>query len=121
MVFVDGENLTMRYQELMRKRNTKEHLDPSEWYEPDVFLWSDILNSLCDFVGVTRKHYYTSVTGSDETRENIEERLKAIDIEAPYVFKKPKKAKNRHSKGVDIALAVDMLTHASRKIMPWLF
>jgi uncharacterized LabA/DUF88 family protein len=64
---------------------------------------------------VTRKHYYTSAIGSDEKRRHIEERLKEAGIEAPYIFKRPKQTSGRASKAVDIFLAVDMLTHASRR------
>lgn len=115
MVFVDGENLTKRYRDLRKQRDKVVHLESSEWYEPDVFLWSEILNQLCDHVGVIRKHYYTSAVGSDENLKVIEDQLKAAGIEAPHVFKRPKSGSNRPSKGVDISLAVDMLSHANRK------
>ena len=115
MVFVDGENLSKRYKDRMEKRGMGSTLAPSPWYEPDVFLWSDVINELCSMAGVTRKNYYTSVVGSDQDRTSIEERLKEAGIESPYVFKRPKKASGRPSKAVDISLAVDMLTHASRR------
>jgi uncharacterized LabA/DUF88 family protein len=115
MVFVDGENLTKRYQDLMKQKDMLGHLEPSQWYTPDVFLWSAVLNELCNQVGARRKHYYTSAVGSEEDRKVIEDQLKAAGIEAPYVFKRPKRSSNRPSKGVDISLAVDMLSHAHRK------
>lgn len=113
LVFVDGENLAIRYKDLAKQKCLEP--SPSPFYEPDVFLWSDTLNKLCDCAGALRRHYYTSVVGDETRRKDIEDRLKAAGIEAPSVFKKPKKDKDRPSKGVDISLAVDMLTHASRK------
>jgi uncharacterized LabA/DUF88 family protein len=115
MMCVDGENLAMRYKVLKQRRDGITRLEPSEWYEPDVSLWSDTLNQLCEYAGMLRRHYYTSVIGDEVRRKSIEDRLKAAGIEAPYVFKKPKDDTRRRSKGVDISLAADMLTHAHRK------
>jgi len=115
MVFVDGENLTKRYRDLMKQRDMLVHLKSSQWYKPDVFLWSEILNELCNQVGALRKHYYTSAVGSVEDLKDIEDQLKEAGIESPYVFKRPKSGSNRPSKRVDISLAVDMLSHAHRK------
>ena len=89
MVFVDGENFAIRYKDLAKQRGID--MQPSSLYEPDVFVWSDILNTLCDDAGTLRKHYYTSV--NEGRRREIEDRLKAVGIEAPYVFKKPKRDK----------------------------
>ena len=50
MVFVDGENLTKRYGDLRKQRDKVVHLDSSQWYMPDVFLWSEILNGLCSYL-----------------------------------------------------------------------
>ena len=98
MVFVDGENLAKRYRDLMKQRDMLVHLKSSQWYKPDVFLWSEILNELCNDVGALRKHYYTSSVGSPEDLRVIEDQLKAAGIEAPYVFKRPKSGSNRPSK-----------------------
>jgi hypothetical protein len=57
MVFVDGENLSKRYKDHMETRGMGSTLTPSPWYEPDVFLWSDVINELCSMAGVTRKNY----------------------------------------------------------------
>jgi uncharacterized LabA/DUF88 family protein len=115
MMFVDGENLAMRYKVLKQRRDGITHLEPSKWYEPDVSLWSAALNQVCEDAGVLRRHSYTSVIGDEVRRKSIEDRLKAAEIEAPDVFKKPQDDTNQRSKGVDISLAVDMLTHAHRK------
>jgi len=65
---------------------------------------SDVLES----TGL-RAYYYTSVVGSDEVVTGVRESLWTIGF-TPKVFKKP--SGDRKSKGVDIALATDMLTHA---------
>jgi len=110
MVFVDGENLAMRYGALLKERQA----DPASHirYEPNVFVWSVWLNNLCVRQRVIRKHYYTCAQGDTERLDTLHDKLREANIEAPYVFKKNK---SRGSKRVDIQLAVDMLTQASRK------
>lgn len=112
MVFVDGENFAIRYRCLMAKKGMEKCLMQSPFYERDVFVWSDVLNDLCRYAKVIRKHYYTSVTGDENRIRDIEDRIKNAEIEAPHVFKKNKR---KHSKQVDISLATDMLTQAHRK------
>jgi uncharacterized LabA/DUF88 family protein len=58
-----------------------------------------------------RAHYYTSVGGDIQAQEKVREALWQIGF-APAVFKKDTQSKK--SKGVDIALARDMLAHAFR-------
>jgi uncharacterized LabA/DUF88 family protein len=110
MIFVDGENLTMRYKAMIEKgQPTMPHVK----HEPDVFVWTDYANlknhRKCQ---VVRRHYYTCSAGDDDKIEALTRRLKYVGIEAPFVFKKEK---GRKSKQVDISLATDMLTHAFRK------
>jgi len=110
MVFVDGENLALRYGNMLTAKgvNPPSHVS----YEPNIFVWSTGLNNVCLYGGVLRKYYYTSVQGDASFLTEIEEKLKSAGIETPRVFKK---TKGRGSKRVDISLATDMLTHASRK------
>jgi uncharacterized LabA/DUF88 family protein len=109
MVFVDGENLAIRYASMLGSQEPVHHVV----HEKGVFVWSRFLNMArhvhCDTI---RRHYYTAVQGSDETRQQIHDRLKGVGIEAPRVFRKDKE---RGSKRVDISLAADMLGHAHRK------
>jgi uncharacterized LabA/DUF88 family protein len=112
MVFVDGENFAIRYQCLMAKKHMENCLIRSPLYEPDVFVWSDLLNDFCRYVKVIRKHYYTSVSGDEKRIRDIEDKMKEAGIEAPHVFRKDKR---KRSKQVDISLATDMLTQAHRK------
>lgn len=109
MVFVDGENLTARYQEMLGDRLPYSHVT----HERDVFVWSSLLNMLqhrtCEFV---RRHSYTAVQGDDARRDAVVTALSAVGIEAPRVFPK---TRGRGSKRVDVSLTVDMLTHAHRR------
>jgi uncharacterized LabA/DUF88 family protein len=109
MIFVDGENLAMRYKAMIENgQPTQPHVQ----HEPDVFVWTDFANlkhhSRCQ---VIRRYYYTCAQGDDEKLEKLTG-LKVVGIEAPFVFKEEK---GRKSKQVDISLATDMLTHAFRK------
>lgn len=108
MVFVDGENLAIRYQELLAGRKPPEHVS----FEPNVYVWSKYLNMTRLTCDVIRKHYYTCVQGDTPRIEGVEARLKDLGIEAPRVFQKPK---GKHAKRVDILLTTDMLSHAHRK------
>lgn len=116
MSFVDGENLTIRGQELATTKGI--HLIPGEHYEKDVFVW---------FPGVTgraylfpepplklqqtaiRAYYYTSVVGDDMKMTTIREALWKLGFQ-PEIFKRD--AQTRRSKGVDIALTTDFLWNA---------
>ena len=107
MVFVDGENLAIRYRSALGDRQPAQHVV----HEPDVFVWSAIANIPPNVVEVIRTYYYTCVGEDEVRRRNIEERLKQLGVQAPRVFSK---VKGKKSKRVDISLATDMLTHAHR-------
>jgi uncharacterized LabA/DUF88 family protein len=116
MLFVDGENFTIRGQELARQSGIE--LSRGLYYEPDVFLWlpgiparqSIIPNAPVGIQPVaTRAYYYTSVVGDDQRLDSIREALWAHGFH-PEVFKKQRQA--TRSKGVDIALAKDFLSNA---------
>jgi len=108
MVFVDGENLSIRYKAGLAGAQPEKHVRFLE----DVYVWSQFANIPhhvhCE---VIRKYYYTAVQGDDPKVEDIEAQLKKIGIEAPRVFKKKK---GRSTKRVDIMIATDMLTYAHR-------
>jgi hypothetical protein len=124
MLFVDGENFAIRYAETLaswRETHGKDaqprpgelYGNNSVWYEPDVAVWANCLNP--DPRGVwrlVRRHYYTSVRGDEQKRDQIEQWLKARGFEAPRVFPRDK---NGRSKQVDISLTTEMLTHAYRR------
>lgn len=89
MVFVDGENLAIRYKNLLESKSEKpqSHI----FYEENIYVWSVSLNNICSYNNVVRRHYYTSLSGdSDKITETID-KLKDIEIEAPNVFKKQRR------------------------------
>jgi uncharacterized LabA/DUF88 family protein len=109
MVFIDGENLAIRLKEEIGGQKPPPHVQ----YEPDVFVWSDILNMRNHrYCNIIRKYYYASTIGDNDKRNQIFDRLKSLGIESPHVFPR---TKARSSKRVDITLSVDMLTHAYQK------
>ncbi len=120
MMFVDGENLTIRAKEALPAKALEEVNSGRfpQYYERDVFLWvpytSDARSPQLSTVHVPesgflaiRSYFYTSVVGDDDKLDDIRLRLKALQFE-PRVFKK---SKERASKGVDITLTKDMLAH----------
>jgi uncharacterized LabA/DUF88 family protein len=111
MIFVDGENLAIRYGSMLKERGGSPRDDIS--CEPSVFVWSSTLNPAAPSTpAVMRKYYYTAISGDQPRVDEVEAQLKALGIETPRVFKK---VKDRRSKRVDITLSTDMLLHATRK------
>jgi len=110
MIFVDGENLAIRYGCALKDRN--ETPRPEIRCVPDTFVWSTTLDRRDgNTPAVMRKYYYTAVQGDQLTVTDIEKQLKSLGMETPRVFKKDK---GKGSKRVDITLATDMLLHATR-------
>jgi uncharacterized LabA/DUF88 family protein len=58
-----------------------------------------------------RGHYYTSTPGDESARTDVRDGLRSIGFDAE-VFPRPSQSSGRNSKGVDIALTTDMLSHA---------
>jgi uncharacterized LabA/DUF88 family protein len=112
MVFVDGENLAIRYGKMLDDKGEQPCAHVT--YEKDVYVWSQFLmlshHLHCDTI---RRYYYTAIKGCEDKRLEVHEKLQTIGIEAPRVFRK-NKDKERGSKQVDISLAVEMLSHAHR-------
>ena len=114
---MDGENLTIRLQALASA--TSLQLKEGPYWKRDVFIWLPGLSPRAPWgeleawasVGPasTRSHYYTSVGGDEHTLEAVRTSLWTMGFD-PYVFKRD--ASTKRSKGVDIALAKDMLGHA---------
>ena len=107
MMFVDGENLAIRYKAELEGAESGGHVI----HVPDVLVWSKFASRLSDNQVWVRRYYYTSARGDAHAREQYEEQLREVGIEAPRVF--PRRAVGR-SKRVDITLATEMLTHAHR-------
>jgi len=110
MMFVDGENLAIRYGALLTQYSL--NLPEQPWYLQGVFVWAPEFNNPGHGGGVIRKYFYTSVSGDEPLVAEVADRLKIQGVEAPRVFKK---MKGTRTKQVDISLAVEMLSHAARK------
>jgi uncharacterized LabA/DUF88 family protein len=109
MVFVDGENLSIRWKNQLGNVATPSHVK----FEPDVFVWSEYLNMQRHLhCNIIRRHYYTSAFGDPDALDRISDQLKQLGLESPHVFPRNK---SKGSKRVDITLSVDMLTHAYQK------
>lgn len=116
MLFVDGENFTIRGQQFASDNSLS--LPSCDHYERDVFLWVPNSPPLDNILrgnranlqnhGI-RAYYYTSASGDDNKLQSTCESLWSIGFQ-PMVFKRDAKAKR--SKGVDIALAKDFLCNA---------
>lgn len=111
MIFVDGENLAIRYGKMLKERKKRPCADTV--CVPNVLVWSTALSfHQSNTPAVMRKYYYTAVQGDHPKVNEVEIRLKSLGIETPRVFKKNK---DKGSKQVDITLATDMLLHVTRK------
>lgn len=116
MMFVDGENFTIRGQQLADNKALA--LTAGPHYEKDVFLWFPGLAARTNPFGdpplklqpsAVRAYYYTSATGDENRLAAIREALWSLGFQ-PEVFKRDPQTKR--SKGVDIALAKDFLCNA---------
>jgi uncharacterized LabA/DUF88 family protein len=119
MVFVDGENLTIRGQEFAKERGID--LIRGRWWEPNRFLWlpgteadliANVLQpSLQGFPNRSeRAHYYTAVAADEENLAATRLAVRDLGFE-PNVFKK----KGGRSKGVDVTLTAELVAHAYRE------
>ena len=122
MVFIDGENLVLRYQAMLDEGRIP-HDDIS--HEKDIYVWrpgtvNPGLNQ------VIRATYYTYAFGDEKKIREINEQIKGLifnqysDMYAlkatrhllnklyPRVFRK---IRGKKAKGVDIQLTVDILTN----------
>lgn len=116
MSFVDGENLTIRRQELAATKGIA--LRAGDHYQKDVFLWFPGVSGRANLFPepplkfqpiAIRAHYYTSVIGDDTKMTAVRESLWKLGFQ-PEVFKRDSQTKR--SKGVDIALTTDFLWNA---------
>ena len=119
MMFVDGENLTLRYQAMLAD-GSYEPLDETH-YIPDYFVWHPNIApiSLLEF---TRVSYYTSIVGDDTTLSEARAKIAKATYSrrtpngfanyqiVPFVFKKL--AQSQKTKSVDINIAIDVMRHA---------
>jgi len=117
MLFVDGENLTIRGQAYVKEIGGA--LSDVGAYRKDTFLWPPGLSGNYCLAQPTfplqshaiRAYYYTSMVGDTDARRSVEEALKELGF-TPRVFARLKDQKQ--AKGVDITLATDVLSHLFR-------
>ncbi len=114
MLFVDGENFTMRAQAILQDRQIE--LQEGAHFRRDTFIWIPQRSAQCLFgtyyppveSWAVRASYYTSVVGDENALQQIRDNLRDLHFSA-YVFKK--KRQQIKAKGVDIALTKDVLRH----------
>lgn len=104
MVFVDGENLAMRYKHLLGHRPQADHII----HLADTFVWSSVFDKFFQKYHLIRKYCFTSAVGDDSHVLAVEQKIRSSGFEAPRVFKKQK---GRTSKQVDISMCCEMLSH----------
>src|SRR5438105_5386462 len=116
MLFVDGENFTIRAQTLAQELGLE--LKEGKYFMPDVFVWMRDRPARSHYYqndpaglrdSAIRAYYYTTVIGDEDRLLAVKILLRALDFE-PRVFKKDKG--QGKSKGVDITLTTEMLSHA---------
>jgi uncharacterized LabA/DUF88 family protein len=126
MFFIDGENLVLRYQDMLTRECDP---NPAILHEKDVYVWhTDIIRP---HVGeIIRVNYYTSAVGDEGKILSLSTDIKNIAYNyktdrssqryspghiVPYVFKK--ESKQMRSRLVDISITIDMLNYASPNIL----
>ena len=121
ILFVDGENLTMRYQDSLAEGRL-----PAEGviHQKDVYVWHPKITRNQDFelIKVVRVCYYTSVVGDDPKVDAMRRELSSIRFDTiaddggisgqivPIVFKKL--AKSQKTRNVDIQIVIDIMRFA---------
>jgi hypothetical protein len=125
IVFIDGENLTLRYQAMLAE-GRQPH--PDVVHEPDVFVWR---SWFAEYgipginTDVLRIGYYTSVIGDDVRLLQVQEQMaicrygvRGTGVQDffgtcqvnPRIFKKP--VRSNKSRLVDINITIDVMRHA---------
>src|SRR5689334_24931360 len=116
MTFVDGENITSRYQSM--KRNGWTPL-PNVVHRENVFVWAPNSSFFLRGLDQLRVTYYTSIVSGDqqkinEVNEFIRKQSFALDEKSvteyanhltPFVVTKEKPEKSRY---IDIKIAIDV-------------
>jgi len=117
MLFVDGENFTIRSQEFAKSAGLSiGDLAGENLYSRDNYFWpKGVLPLLHPWVHPwnasvpgERAYYYTILQGDELKLDNVRDALKTCGFESFLA----KKSKGQRAKGVDIALTKDMLVNA---------
>src|SRR6185503_12604178 len=84
MAFIDGENLTTRFEEMVKEgRAPRERAHQNNWlflhkveHDPGRFVWSrGTVRDLLPGDEITRAHYYTTFAGAPAECEALAERI----------------------------------------------
>ncbi len=135
MFFIDGENLVLRYQDMLTKGYEP---NPKILHEKDIYVWHrDVIRA--NVGNIIRVNYYTSAQGSYEKIDSLSGDIKKIEYHykgppvgtggrlggikredfighiVPHIFKK--KEKEAKSRLVDISITIDMLHYASLQML----
>src|SRR6266850_4503851 len=78
MVFVDGENLTMRFQDMVRKGRTPR---PEVKLIPDVFVWQPQTIVETFRLEIVRVTYYSYAVGTDEQFQKWCDEIRGIQYQ----------------------------------------
>jgi hypothetical protein len=114
MLFVDGENFAIQAKKIAFSLEVD--LKPGPHYQPDEFCWLPTARAvdplyagggLNVYGNAIRSYYYTACQGTEDKIAGIKRGLRNLGF-YPEVFKKHK----TKSKGVDITLTKDLLSHA---------
>lgn len=125
MFFIDGENLVMRYQDMIKQGYIPFPINNVlHYYRKDVFVWTTNIpfpsfNPRFTGIDIVRAYLYTSFQGDEVKQKQIESEIRSIKIGNfsnyginhtlfPVTFRK--RRQNEKAKGVDISLTVDMLS-----------
>ena len=121
ILFVDGENLTFRYQDMLKLG----HVPRTETvHVQDTYVWnSNVTRSRYDALeNVIRVHYYTSATGDHDKIAELQQQLSKQSYVSPttgnfhhgqvvpLVFKK--QAQSKKTRNVDIQIVIDIMRYA---------
>ena len=123
MVFIDGENLIMRFQDMKKTYKINEHLFQNDTsIINDVYVWNWHMLPCVGMHEVIRCTLYTYVQGDPVKTKDVENTIRILtfpkhrnsmlpNLITPCIFNKKKGGK---AKGVDIGICVDALSHAAR-------
>ena len=116
MVFIDGENLVFRYQDMIASGAKQK---PQVIHRPNVLVWHPEATKFVANQQIIRATYYTYAVGDEGLITAVRQQIRTLGFVfnlplvantlSPEVFKKP--SQGAKAKGVDIKMTVDILTH----------
>jgi uncharacterized LabA/DUF88 family protein len=120
LVFVDGENLSLRYQDMLDEGRTPR---PDNIWIEDCFIWNQrVLDTY--LWNIKRLAYYTSIVGDDPLVRSFRERIAATTFKCTFdqtqfgtstrtaqivPFVRKRSSRSRKESICDIAIAVDVM------------